>query len=95
MGPFFSGNHQSKELKDQFFSDGARKKLQDENQTEVLQLATLINQTVGDAFSDLFAIEAVLSLLNYTAADWHKMYSDFPNRLMKVIIKQITIDYRI
>ena len=52
---------------------------------DILLLATLINQTVGDAFSDMLAIEAVLHLLGYTVHDWFNMYNDFPNRLMKVL----------
>ena len=81
IGIYFEANGHGTVL----FSDAARQKLEAENQEEILLLATLINQTVGDAFSDLFAIEAVLYLLKYTVSDWHKMYTDFPNRLMKVV----------
>ena len=80
IGIYFEANGHGTVL----FSPTAIDKLKQENQTEVLLLAQLINQTVGDAFSDLFAIEAVLHLLNYSVQDWYKMYSDFPNRLMKV-----------
>ena len=59
-------------------------KMSRENQEELMLLSTLINQTVGDAFSDMFAIEAVLHLLDYSVRDWYEMYNDFPNRLMKV-----------
>jgi len=82
IGIYFEANGHGTVL----FSDEARLKLKEEKQDEVLLLAQLINQTVGDAFSDLFAIEAVLSLLGWTVEDWHKMYTDFPNRLMKVRI---------
>ena len=80
IGIYFEANGHGTVL----FSKECIKKLQEENQNELLLLANLINQTVGDAFSDLFAIEAILHLLNYTMNDWLQMYSDFPNRLMKV-----------
>jgi len=82
IGIYFEANGHGTVL----FSPAAIDKLKNEKQAEVLLLAQLINQTVGDAFSDLFAIEAVLHLLNYSVQDWYKMYSDFPNRLMKVRI---------
>ena len=54
-------------------------------------LARLVNQTVGDALSDLLAVEAVLNLLNWTMEDWANIYSDYPNRLMKVKIFKILL----
>ena len=61
-------------------------------------LARLVNQTVGDALSDLLAVEAVLNLLNWTMEDWANIYSDYPNRLMKVknlkILKRFSASLR-
>ncbi|XP_078504263.1 phosphoacetylglucosamine mutase isoform X2 [Lissotriton helveticus] len=44
----------------------------------------LINQTVGDAISDMLIIEAILLLKNLTVQQWDAMYTDLPNRQLKV-----------
>lgn len=51
----------------------------------------LINQTVGDAISDLLVILIVLKYLTYSPKDWNQSYSDLPNRLIKVIVPDRTI----
>ncbi|KAH6917524.1 phosphoacetylglucosamine mutase [Coprinopsis sp. MPI-PUGE-AT-0042] len=47
-------------------------------------LVELINQTVGDALSDLLLVEVVLAHKGYSAIEWNSLYSDMPNRLVKV-----------
>ena len=44
----------------------------------------LVNQTVGDALSDLLMAEVVLAQQCWSAADWSAAYTDLPNRLVKV-----------
>ncbi|NXE51985.1 AGM1 mutase, partial [Casuarius casuarius] len=44
----------------------------------------LINQTVGDAISDMLVIEAILALKGLTMQQWDAIYTDLPNRLLKV-----------
>ncbi|KFU84489.1 Phosphoacetylglucosamine mutase, partial [Chaetura pelagica] len=44
----------------------------------------LINQTVGDAISDMLVIEAILALKGLTVQQWDTLYTDLPNRLLKV-----------
>ncbi|KAF9237318.1 phosphoacetylglucosamine mutase [Melanogaster broomeanus] len=44
----------------------------------------VINQTVGDALSDMLLVEVALHHMSYTAEAWDKLYSDLPNRLVKV-----------
>ncbi|XP_029890152.1 phosphoacetylglucosamine mutase isoform X3 [Aquila chrysaetos chrysaetos] len=44
----------------------------------------LINQTVGDAISDMLVIEAILALKGLTVQQWDAIYADLPNRLLKV-----------
>ncbi|ETE71485.1 Phosphoacetylglucosamine mutase, partial [Ophiophagus hannah] len=44
----------------------------------------LINQTVGDGLSDMLVIEAILVLKNLTIAQWDALYTDLPNRQLKV-----------
>lgn len=54
---------------------------------ELLQQFTkLINQTVGDAISDLLVVLIILKYLNYKPSDWNKSYTDLPNKLIKVIV---------
>ncbi|KAG8897745.1 Phosphoacetylglucosamine Mutase [Tulasnella sp. 403] len=53
----------------------------------LVQLTKLINSTVGDALSDLLLVEVVLAHRGYSAADWDSSYTDLPNRLVKVIVK--------
>lgn len=53
----------------------------------VLQEFTkLINQTVGDAISDLLTVLIILDYLQLTPAQWDQEYLDLPNRLVKVIV---------
>lgn len=54
-------------------------------------LSQLINQTVGDAISDMMGVLAVLSILNWSPADWNKEFTDLPNKLTKVIVPDRTI----
>jgi phosphoacetylglucosamine mutase len=54
-------------------------------------LSELINQTVGDALSDLLMVEAILAHKGWTAAQWNACYTDFPNRLMRVVVKDPSI----
>ncbi|XP_044145487.1 phosphoacetylglucosamine mutase isoform X1 [Bufo gargarizans] len=46
----------------------------------------LINQTVGDAISDMLVIEAILFLKSLTVQKWDGIYSDLPNRQLKVTV---------
>ncbi|GAA6007132.1 hypothetical protein JCM10207_001521 [Rhodosporidiobolus poonsookiae] len=50
-------------------------------------LTELINQTVGDALSDMLLVETVLLHRQWTPAQWDAAYSDFPNRLVKVYVQ--------
>ncbi|GAA6058671.1 hypothetical protein JCM10212_004082 [Sporobolomyces blumeae] len=50
-------------------------------------LIDAINQTVGDALSDMLLVEAVLLHRQWTPAQWDSAYSDLPNRLVKVSVK--------
>jgi len=52
----------------------------------LLMLREVINETVGDAFSDFLAVESVLYALDWTAEDWLAEYEDLPNRQLKVAV---------
>ncbi|KAK4105424.1 N-acetylglucosamine-phosphate mutase-like protein [Parathielavia hyrcaniae] len=47
-------------------------------------LGDLINQTVGDAISDMLLVEVILAHRNWTLRDWAMTYADLPNRLVRV-----------
>ncbi|KAG5638663.1 hypothetical protein H0H81_011215 [Sphagnurus paluster] len=52
----------------------------------LINLTHLINQTVGDALSDMLLVEVVLSHKSYTGVEWDSLYVDLPNRLVKVVV---------
>ncbi|SZF04730.1 unnamed protein product [Blumeria hordei] len=47
-------------------------------------LADLINQTVGDAISDMLLVEVILAYRSWTLKEWDLTYNDLPNRLVRV-----------
>ncbi|CAG8722140.1 2793_t:CDS:2, partial [Funneliformis mosseae] len=59
-----------------------------ENAIEKLRALTeLINQTVGDALSDLLFVDAILTNRQWTLKQWDQAYTDLPNRLVKVVVE--------
>jgi len=50
-------------------------------------LKDCINQTVGDAISDLLVVELVLAWRNMSVVDWDAQYTDLPSRQLKVAVK--------
>ena len=53
----------------------------------LLQLTDLLNQAVGDAFSDLLAVQIALLHHGWGYKKWINCYSDLPNRLSKVRVR--------
>ncbi|TVY18113.1 Phosphoacetylglucosamine mutase [Lachnellula arida] len=47
-------------------------------------LTDLINQTVGDALSDMLLVETILAHKSWTPKEWDLTYTDLPNRLVRV-----------
>ena len=47
-------------------------------------LTDLINQTVGDALSDLLLVEVILAHKAWGPKEWHLTYTDLPNRLGRI-----------
>ncbi|KAF8584511.1 phosphoacetylglucosamine mutase [Ramaria rubella] len=58
---------------------------------QLINLADLINQTVGDALSDMLLVEVVLAHKGYSGYEWDSIYTDMPNRLVKVVVKDRNI----
>ncbi|KAM4865723.1 phosphoacetylglucosamine mutase [Thomomys bottae] len=51
----------------------------------------LFNQTAGDAISDMLVIEAILAVKGLTVQQWDSLYSDLPNRQLKVKVADRTV----
>lgn len=52
----------------------------------LVALTELINQTVGDALSDMLLVETILAHKDLTCAHWLTTYIDLPNCLAKVTV---------
>jgi phosphoacetylglucosamine mutase len=48
------------------------------------ELSNLINQTVGDALSDLLLVQCILTITSKSFNEWDKEYTDLPSRQEKV-----------
>jgi phosphoacetylglucosamine mutase len=89
IGVYFEANGHGTVL---FSTDAVRafkeKKPQSPAQKDALEtlsgLADLINQTVGDAISDMLMVEVILAHKGWTLRDWAMTYADLPNRLVRV-----------
>ena len=72
------------------FSDNAHSKIREKAAAgsaagvKLEQLMNVINETVGDAISDMLLVESILHVKGWSVVDWSKAYTDLPNRLMKV-----------
>lgn len=51
----------------------------------------MINQTVGDAISDLLAVLIIVHYLQLSPREWDNKYTDLPNKLVKVIVPDRSI----
>ncbi|KAJ3557740.1 hypothetical protein NM688_g1309 [Phlebia brevispora] len=59
--------------------------------THLINIVQVINQTVGDALSDMLLVEVVLAHKSYNGYEWDSLYEDLPNRLVKVVVPDRTI----
>jgi phosphoacetylglucosamine mutase len=50
-------------------------------------LSDLINQSVGDALSDMLFVEVVLNHFRWNLPAWNAMYNDLPSRMLKVNVR--------
>ncbi|KAK9463528.1 uncharacterized protein V1516DRAFT_668006 [Lipomyces oligophaga] len=55
--------------------------------TNLARLIDVINQTVGDAMSDLLLVVTILAHKAWGPADWNSAYTDLPNRLVRVVVR--------
>ncbi|CAG2164784.1 unnamed protein product [Oppiella nova] len=54
---------------------------------ELMSFIDLVNQTVGDAISDMLVIETILRSRGQSIQEWDDLYTDLPNRNIKVNVK--------
>jgi phosphoacetylglucosamine mutase len=54
-------------------------------------LIDLINQTVGDALSDLLMVEVILAHKRWGPKEWDGTYTDLPNRLARIEVSDRTL----
>lgn len=99
VGVYFEANGHGTIL----FSDNLKSKVraavEDPERTPEQRLAAnqirafinIINETVGDAIADLLATEVILSLLHLTLDDWLNLYTDLPQRQLKVAVRDRTM----
>ena len=57
----------------------------------LVHVSQLINQTVGDALSDMLLVETVLAHKAYSGYEWDQIYTDLPNKLIKVVVPDRSI----
>jgi len=69
------------------FSDKAQQLIRERGGEKLSTLVDVVNQTVGDAISDMLIVECVLADRDWDCAKWLDCYSDLPNRLGKVAVR--------
>lgn len=86
IGIYFEANgHGTVLFSDKFTNQ--LEKIESKYAKTLLLLKDLINQTVGDALSDLLAVILSLAILKIDPIEWSNTYNDLPNKLAKVIVK--------
>jgi len=93
IGVYFEANGHGTVI----YSDEAKQKIGEERSNLsddqkkareiLLAFIDLTNETVGDAISDMLLVEAILHEKNWTCEDWNREYTDLPNKLNKVSVK--------
>ena len=98
VGVYFEANGHGTVL----FSPEATRTIQQANQSppspaaqdaleQLEQLTELINQTVGDAISDMLLVEFILRARQWGPEEWDGAYEDLPNKLLKVNVKDRSV----
>ncbi|NXI59324.1 AGM1 mutase, partial [Chloroceryle aenea] len=91
IGVYFEANGHGTVLFSKAAENKIRQQAKEEKDYEKREAAKVLenmidltNQTVGDAVSDMLVIEAILALKDLTVQQWDAVYTDLPNRLLKV-----------
>lgn len=91
IGVYFEANGHgtvlfSQPAQDLIFSHKPSTPAQSTALTHLQNIINVVNQTVGDALSDMLLVEAVLAHRSYGGAEWDSLYADLPSRLVKVVV---------
>jgi len=73
------------------FSESAITLIREKGGEKLCTMMDVINQTVGDAISDLLVVECVLADKGWDCEQWYGCYTDLPNRLGKVGVRDRTL----
>lgn len=95
IGVYFEANGHGTVLFKQSTTDEVRRlsnsdQLSEKSRTaaeRLLLTVDLINETVGDAISDLLLVECILANFDWDINTWNALYDDLPNRQLKVKVK--------
>lgn len=95
IGVYFEANGHgtvifSKEAKDKLKNSLKQDSTTNEQKTAIEKLLVLIdviNETVGDAISDMLLVETILHARGWDIKQWESSYTDLPNRLLKVTVQ--------
>ncbi|XP_017861382.1 PREDICTED: phosphoacetylglucosamine mutase [Drosophila arizonae] len=74
------------------FSDSSKAAISEAAKTNpkaqtLLLVIDLINETVGDAISDMLLVETILNQKGWDVKDWISSYDDLPNQQLKIQVK--------
>ncbi|KAB0795604.1 hypothetical protein PPYR_12443 [Photinus pyralis] len=99
IGVYFEANGHgtvifSKNAKDKLNEAAKNNKLSEEQQeaaAKLLALIDVINETVGDAISDMLLVETILNAKGWNIQQWEQTYTDLPNKLLKVTVQDRSV----
>lgn len=95
IGVYFEANGHGTVIFSQQAKERLREALSQNNLNNVqitaverlLALIDVINETVGDAISDMLLVETILHAKGWDVKDWEAAYTDLPNVLTKVYVQ--------
>lgn len=99
IGVYFEANGHGTVI----FKDTAKEAIKNHAKNEILSttqrvassklrdVIDLINETVGDALSDMLLVETILHAKGWDVIEWERSYNDLPNRQLKVRVKDRNI----
>jgi len=83
IGVYFEANGHGTVI----FSESAMRIIREKGGEKLSTLVEVVNQTVGDAISDMLVVECVLADKGWDCENWDMTYIDLPNRLGKVAVR--------
>lgn len=93
IGIYFEANgHGTVLFKDSFLELMKSMKGKNAGAKDILAVAAVINEAVGDAISDILLVEAALIKCGFSSLrDWSNMYQDLPSKQVKATVKDRSV----